>query len=532
MNGFVKKYQKLILLALLAIISVSAGCYIAECTKYAPWGFSDSTAYLSAARNFAAGKGLGLINPDGGFSPLLIFAPLYSIILGLFAFFKADLITVARLMDIAFFATLIASCGWLFYLITHSFWSSLLIALIIFTTPLLGVSFTSIMSEPLAMVLGLPGFFLLIYALRQNSSKALIFSAILAGLALLTRYAFAAFPAAGVLCILLLSNKTFTKRISDTLKFGLISFGPMLAWIVFQLMSNNTVGARTYSMDFSFSDKLSQFISQVFSVIKYWLPYRSNMIPGLTADVFRPVLLLLFAVIILLGLYFGVKKYFSPEHQITGLLSIGYVFFIAVYILVLFVTYLISTETISIDDRMLSPLLPIFYALILACALSIGQRIHPRISFPFIPVAVAIFFLIYNFQPFKAYPIEIGGYPNGYSSPVWKENPILTGEINLPVNRPLITNAPDILLFYTNRSAFTLSMDSDSNLYISGDNSLEDLLHRQCAVMVLFDPVNTQRFEQLPDSITAEVIVDLQSQLDKRYESNNGLILTDTNCSK
>ncbi len=532
MTGFVQKRQKIILLVMLTLISAGAGWYIAVCTRYAPWGFSDSTAYLSAARNFADGKGLGILNPDGSFSPLLIFAPFYSILLSLFALFKTDLIQTVRLLDIALFVILVAASGWLFYLITRSFWGSLCLALMITTTPVLGSVFTSIMSEPLAMTLGIPGFLLLIYALRQNSTRWLVVSAILAALALLTRYAFAAFPAAGVLCILLLSNKTFAKRISDTFKYGLISFSPMLVWIGLQVLSKNSVGARTYSMDFSISDKVSQFISQVFSVLKYWLPYRTDMIPGLAADVFRPVLLLLFAIIILLGLYFGIKKYFAPEHQITGLLSFGFAFLIAAYFLVLLVTYLVSTETISIDERMLSPILPVFYALILSCALPLGQMIHPKVSFPFIPVKVALFFLVYNFQPFQAYPIVVGNFPNGYTSPIWKENPIMAGEINLPADRPLITNAPDILLFYTNRSAYTLSMSSGSTLSVNSATSLDDLLHQQCAVIVLFDPVSTQRFEQLPDSISAEEIGALQSQLDTQYSGTHGLILTDNKCSQ
>ncbi len=530
MTGFVRKHEKAFLLILLALISTGAGLYIADCTSYAPWGFSDSTAYLSAARNLAAGKGLGTLNPDGSFSPLLIFAPFYSILLSLFAYFKADLISTVRILDITFFVILIASCGWLFYLITRSFWVSLCVALLITTTPVLGSVFTSIMSEPLAIVLGVPGFLLLIYALRQNSTPWLVVSAILAALSLLTRYAFAAFPAAGVFCLLLLSNKTLSKKISDTLKYGVISFGPMLIWIAVQLISKNTVGARTYSMDFSVSEKFTQFGSQLIAVLKYWLPYRTNMIPGLQANIFRPVLLLLFEVIILLGLYFGLKKYLAPEHQITGLLSFGFAFLIATYLLVLFSTYLVSTETISIDDRMLSPIIPIFYAMILSCALTVGQMLHSRISFPIIPVAVALFFLIYNFQPFQAYPIVVGNFPNGYTSPIWKENPILTGEINLPSDRPLITNAPDILLFYTNRSAYTLSVDSDSRLAINSQTSLDELLHKQCAVLVLFDPANTQRFEQLPDPISSAVVIRLQSQLDTEYSSQHGLILTDNMC--
>ncbi|MBA4386301.1 MAG: hypothetical protein C0410_16325, partial [Anaerolinea sp.] len=261
MIGFVQKHQKAIFLTLLALISVGAGGYIAVCTKYAPWGFSDSAAYLSAARNFAAGKGLGLLNAEGNFTPLLIFAPFYSVFLSLFVLFKVDLVETVRVLNMMFFTILIASSGWLFYKITKSFWLALCFIVMIATSPVLGISFTSIMSEPLAIVLGIPGFLLFIYALKQNSNKWLLLSALLTGLSLLTRYAFVAFPAAGVLCVLLLSNQPLRKRLFATLKFGIVSFTPMLVWILVQLFSKYSVGARTYSLDFSLTEKLTQFSS-------------------------------------------------------------------------------------------------------------------------------------------------------------------------------------------------------------------------------------------------------------------------------
>lgn len=268
MTGFFQKHQKAIFLALLALISAGAGWYIAVCTKYAPWGFSDSAAYLSAARNFATGKGLGLINADGNFAPLLIFAPFYSRSLSLFALFKTDLVVAVRILDILFFTILVGCSGWLFYQITKSFWLSLCFTVMIAITPVLAVSFTSIMSEPLALVLGIPGFLLLINALTQKSTKCLLLAAFLTGLSLLTRYAFVAFPAAGVLSVLLLSNHPLRKRIIDCVKFSLVSFSPMLIWIIAQLFSKFSVGSRTYSMDFSIVEKITQFTSHLYAVLK------------------------------------------------------------------------------------------------------------------------------------------------------------------------------------------------------------------------------------------------------------------------
>lgn len=532
MTGFLQKHQNKFFLVLLALISAGAGVYIANCTKYAPWGFSDSAAYISAAQNFAAGKGLGLYTPDGTFAPLLIFAPLYSILLSVFAIFKTDLVVAIRILDILFFSILVAASGWLFHQISRSFWLSLFFTVMIATTPILAVNYSSMMSEPLAMVLGVPGFLLLIHGLNHNSSKWLMLSAILCGLSLLTRYAFVAFPAAGVLCVFLFSNHPLRKRFIEALKFGVISISPMLIWIILQLTSKNSIGARHYSMDFSFTDKIAQFFSGLYNVIKYWLPYRTNMIPGVQADVFRPILLILFVAVILFGLYLSIKKSAQSPRLFTGIFALGSVSLIIIYLIVLLVTYSISTETISINERMLSPMIPIFYALILTSALIIGQKILPNIRFPFLGVLVALFFVVFNARPFSTYPIEVGNFPNGYTSPIWKENPILAGEIALPQDRPLITNAPDIVLFYLNRSAYTLSASQKSVFSIGSQALLEDMLQQQCAVLVLFDAYNTQRFEQLPNAVTVEDITALQNQLDTLYASTHGIILADNNCNK
>lgn len=524
MSAFLQKHQKTIFLTLLALVSLGAGWYIADCTKYAPWGFSDSATYLSAARNFAAGKGLGLISANGHFSMLMIFAPFYSVFLSLFAFLKVDLIIAARIIDIVFFAALIAACGWLLYLVTKSFWLSLAFAVMILTTPALGVSFTSIMSEPLAIVLGIPGLLLLIYALNINSTKWLILSAFLAAFALFTRYAFVAFPAAGVVCILLLSNKPLRERKLSALKYAIISFTPMLVWVGLQVISKNSIGSRTYSMDISITDKITDFVSQVIAVLKYWLPYRTNMIPGVSADLFAPILLLFFAAVIVIGLFLSLKKPKTSERGNSETLVIAMVIMMITYFAALLVIFIISTETISIDDRMLAPLIPVYYSLLLTCALLISRKVHPRITMPLIGILIAAFFVVFNFQPFMAYPIVVGNYPNGYTFPIWKENPILTGEVALPQDRPLITNAPDILLFYTNRSAYSI--------YPNALPYMDELIHQQCAVLVFFDPIATQRFEQFPDTLSYADIDAVKAELSILYDSAAGVILRDNKCSR
>ncbi len=530
-----KKNQTILFVITLALITLGTGLYISRCTDYAPWGFSDSATYLSSARNLAAGAGLGVLNPDGTFAPLLIFAPFYSIFLSPFAAFGADLVSVAGILDIVFFALLVAGSGGLFYLLTRSYWVSSAFALLIATTPVLLTAYTSIMSEPLAIVLGIPGFLLLLYAVKQSSTKWLVVSALLSGLSLFTRYAFFAFATAGIVCVLFLSDKPLRKRLLDALKYAVISLAPMSVWVIIQLLSKFSIGSRHYTLGFSFAEKLTQFFSQVYEVVKYWLPYRSDMIPGVSAEVFRPLLLLFFIAVILFGFILSARLRKDPAQRSLWLLIIGLAVLMIFYGAMLLVTFSISTELISLDDRMLSPMIPVIYGLLITCALAIDQKLHPKVTFPILAAIIALFFFAYHYSPVRSYPAQIGKFPNGYTSSVWKENPLLTGEIVIPADKPLVSNAPDILLFYTNRNAYYLSESAGSvgtSVSVLDQTKLSALMTENCAVLVLFDPNKAEQFEHLNDPITNQQADDLQSKYQSLYTSENGNLLLDDQCNR
>lgn len=535
MFSFIQKQQKWFFLVCLASLAVVAGGYIFICTDYAPWGFSDSAVYLSSARNLAAGNGLGVFNADGSFTPLLIFAPFYSILLSLFTFLNIDLIIAIRFLDIIFFALLVYFSGWLFHRISKSFWLALCFALLIASTPVLVTDFTSMMSEPLAIILGVPGFLLLLLSIKLNSTWRLVLSAVLAGLAFFTRYAFFAFPAAGILCLFLLNPKTWRKRLQDTLKYLIISLSPMLVWILIQIISNYSVGSRHYSLDFSILDKLKQFFIQIFEVVKFWLPYRTNML-GIRAAVVAPILAVMLAVVLVMGFALAVKiRRSDPESQPGWLLGIGFSILMIVYGMVLFATYSFSTELISLDDRMLSPMIPIFYGLILTCAWLVDKKLHPKIPVPFLCLLITLLYCVFHYAPMRTHPAEIGIYPNGYTSSVWKENPILTGESPLPFDKPWISNAPDILLFYTNQNAYYLSQNpvsTGSEVSVLDQTGLTQMMTNECAFLILFDPDTTDRYEQRSYPITDQDLESLQSIYFAKYTSENGIILMDSKCIK
>lgn len=517
----------------LSVITLAGGYYIYACVKYAPWGFSDSTTYLASARNLASGAGLGVFNADGSFSPLQIFAPFYPVLLSVFAAKGRDLVSIAGTLDMFLFMTLIGTCGWLFFRLSQSKIGALCFAALITFTPALINAYTSIMSEPLAITLGTSGFLLLLLSLSHPSSYKMVFSAVLVGLAMLTRYAFVSYAMAGFLAILFFHDAPFRKRLKRGIIFSLLSLLPLAVWLLIQLFFSQSVGARHYSLDFSILEKVNQFFGMLIDVLKYWFPYRTNMIPSLSAATFRPILFTIMATGLLISAFLIIKNRKSSQfaqqrfHLLAGLVMLA-----VSYTLMLLLTYSVSKELISVDERMLSPLIPVLYAVLLLGSLVIDQNILPKVALPFVTGVIVLLFILYNYGFMRTHPSEIGIFPNGYTSSIWKENPLLNGQVYIPKGRPLVSNAPDIVHFYLNRPAFYLSGDGKAegmDLSILDHHRIQSMLQEDCAIFLLFDPNAAQRYEKLPNPISNEQTEKLIERYQPLYsEDGNYLILEET----
>ena len=525
------KWPLFLLLLGLAVIAGLAAWYLAVCMDFAPWGFSDSATYFSSAHNLAGGIGLGTVNAEGTFTPLQIFAPLFPVLLSPFAKLGADLIITSKILDILLFVLLLIGCGWLFYLLSDSALAAFFFALLIATTPALATDYSSMMSEPLAITLGMPAFLLLLLAIKQNSLKLLLLAAVLAGLAFAARYAFVAVPISGILALLFLSQGSGLDKFKRVLLYAAISILPMLVW----MSTAASVGSRHYSLAFSLKEKISTFVTQLASVLKYWLPYRTDMIPHVKAFLFDPILLLFLLALVALGLLFSLgQKTKTPGQRSQVNLLLGSLILLVVYIGFLLLTYLISAETISLDDRMLSPIVPLLYAALLISALIVGQKIPGRVSSLILGVLINLFFVVFNYLPLQTYLINVSTYPDGYASPAWKNRPIFGQAALIPHDRPILSNGPDLLLFYTNRSAFYLTRATgdlgSTTVSVTDPEQLKKLIEEDCGVLVLFD-TGVDSYEHRLDPISQLDINALAGRLTPSYSGTEGQILIDPKCS-
>jgi len=523
-----------LLLILLVMLALAAGAFLAYCTDYAPWGFSDSAAYFSAARNLAAGHSLSVTTADGGLTPLNLHAPLYSLVLAIFAKFGANLIHVSKIMDIGFWTLFIFLCGWLFFKITGRQVEAFCFALACaFSTPLV-TSYSSLMSEPLALVLGIPGFLLLALAVREGSRRLLILSAVCIGLSVMTRFAFAAVLAAGALVILVFSAQHWRKRWVELFIFGAIGFAPMGVWMLVQKLQHVSTGGRSLI----FTDLLSKirnFAAAVWNTLKYWLPYRTNMIPGVRAKYFTPLLAMGFILLVVVGIYIAVRTQKKDVMKDSAFLVAGSsVLFILSYLAVLVAGYAFTSPSHDINDRILSPLYPAIIALLLSSALLAGTLVKGKALAHILAVVVTLFFVVFNFELLRTYGLHSSKYPNGYTSPYWNSSRIFEVIQKLPPGTAMASNAPDITLFYTNYLPYCLTENPTKRgdcLSAADQSKLQDFVERKCGVLILFPSSPTENYENYADPISQASMDGLAKLYPALFRAPPGVILYSPECT-
>ncbi len=516
----------------LAVLSICAAIFLGFCIRFSPWGFSDSAAYFSAARNLSNGLGLGLVNPDGSFSLLRVFAPLYPIVLSLFAGSSIDLINIAAWINIVTFSLFIFLSGWLFFRVSSSQSAGFLFALLLAASPTLVFAFSGMMSEPLAFLFGIPGLLLVFLAIKEQSRKYLILASVFSGLAFFSRYAFVAVPAAGVFSLLLFSKSKMGKRVIDALIYGAISAGSMLLWMGYEGIHNATIGSKHFVLHFN-SNTIFKAVGEIINITKFWLPYHSNMIPGVSSNWFSPLLGLLFLLLVAAGLILLISRRTQEDQKNSGLIVCGFAIFLVAYLTLFIVSFAFTDESVPTNERLLSPLIPGIMGILLGSTVIVDKYLNIKKRFPITAVIICLFFLVHNSVPLYTRLTVLSRYPEGYTSPIWRGKPIFTAISSLPEKTPLLSNAPDIILFYTNRSAYFLTdFEKSSGIYISSKDSLsiQKLLEQKCGMLVLFDVDTARRQENKNFLIKYEEIDRLQKANSVIYQDGDAVILQSPKC--
>ena len=516
---------------LLIAVTLFAAWLIDYCTRFAPSGFSDSAEYFSAARNFATGRGLGTYDSSGNFTRLTIFAPLYPLVLSLFIKFNIDPISASRVIDIVAFAALVFLSGGFLFRLTNSVPVALGYSLLLTSSLPLVRNFTSLMSEPLAISLGMIGFLLALLYVAQGKLRFLYLSAILSALAAFSRYAFLAFPVAACLVILFFHPGSFAKRLKSFFLYGLISIGPMFLWVLLEWLQRGSIGSRGFSGEALLAGSL-EALRGIFAVAKYWLPYRSDTIPGLRADLMSPLILLGLIILVTAAIIFAFRNLRKRESRLRSpvIMLGGFLILFITYLAAIVVAY-ITTSSFPLNERILSPALPPMFGLILAAMLVLDRSVKSLTAW-FSAVGsllLVALFMAYYAAPIHRYSVTANAYPDGFASPLWKDKEIFNqiADHTFTAADTVFSNGPDLVIFYNNFAPHYLT-----HSYISGTANEELDPPLECRFYILFPPENIDRFQRREDPISSADIARLKSMLAADYIGEDGLILASSACQK
>jgi hypothetical protein len=213
-----------------AIFAICAAALVYYGTRFYGAGVStDSVKYISAARNFIAGKGLYIY--DG--SPLTSWPPLYPFELAVPGFLlKSDPELYAGRLNALVFGSTILAAGFYF---RRKFPCQPLVALLgttafLFSIPLFTVSLWA-WSEPLFNLFLVFTFTCIDWYLAKKDYPSLIGLSICAGLAAITRYVGVTVILLGGIVILLTGNP-WKEKVKKLFLFGCVSCLPIVAWVV------------------------------------------------------------------------------------------------------------------------------------------------------------------------------------------------------------------------------------------------------------------------------------------------------------
>lgn len=229
---------------LLGIIAVSGtGLILVREINYGVGLGDDSVEYISVANSLLEGE--GFTRYYGG--TLIRFPPLYPMMLAGLSFFSLDPLDIAGPLNAVLFGLTIFIVGrWLQQRLESpllALWGCLILT---FSIPVADVT-SRAMSEPAYILLSILALIQADNYIHKGTRSALIWAAILTGLACVIRFAGFSIVAIVVLMIILRRDITSKDKIRHTVMYSLVALVPVLIWMMRTYITYGTfAGNRTF----------------------------------------------------------------------------------------------------------------------------------------------------------------------------------------------------------------------------------------------------------------------------------------------
>jgi len=430
------------------------GCYVVYmATIKGPRGWSDTTAYISSAKNLLLGNGLGYPVAGGRFSPLKHYPPLYPLVIAGTGFINSNLVFNVRWLSILSYFFSILGMGLILYKSGKSITLTVASIILFASFPRMFAVFSSAMSEPLFLALTIWTIYIFIQYLAKGDPVYLIGSALLAGLVPLTRYVGVVVPASILMYLFLFDKGELAARIKKCISFAALSGMTSVIWLVWIYFRNeHSVGGRVWNFSWaqSYTD-LKLFYSSFMNVIWNSLPF-SDGLPGFSF-IIKYSIVFIVLVVITMATLMSYKR--NPNSAISFSVFIVFGLTGLIYSISLLIIFILTLPKPDIDDRMLLPLFASFF-FYLSAAVSVWWSVAKRTTqFALAGVGLLLFFISTTAFIAKDIPtyakLKLGNTTTGYH---WDNDPVIEMIRDLPLETPIISNNPDLILLWTNHPAY------------------------------------------------------------------------------
>lgn len=216
----------------LVFVGAAAAATVLAATRYGPTISSDSVIYLGAANNLLLGRGLARLSALGQVKPVTHFPPLLPLVLSGSQLLGFNPLSATRWINAGLFAGFVLLVGYAVYAATTGRVTAAAAMLGVLTAPFLVEVFSSVMSEPLFLVLSLAG--MLFYAgfLERGRRWLLLAAGVAIGLACLTRYVGSSLLLAVLAYHLLVAGRGRSPRWAELAALAALGFMPLTGWMI------------------------------------------------------------------------------------------------------------------------------------------------------------------------------------------------------------------------------------------------------------------------------------------------------------
>ncbi len=468
-------------------------------SKYGLGADPDSVAYLSAADNVLAGRGLTLY--DG--TPFLSWPPLYPWLLAALSAVGLTTREAARYLHAVILAGIVLLYGrWLARHLRNTGLFVIGLLAILLARPLVFVS-VFILSEPLFLMLVMGLLSILASPSPTLRLRSLIAASLVAGAAVMTRYVGAAAILAGAILASGSNVISLRRRLARLGIFTATSVLPLAVWLIRNRVTAGSMTGWRQSARVSVIGHLGCLLDTV----SLWF------FPRVIGFPLRSIMILLLAAAVALILWFAARRSRRSAPGVWPAISVQAVWTGVYLSCVVVLASLVSFNLLQ--SRLLSPVFPsLLFLLLLAADRGpdlIGRPVIRRaVSFGAAVLMGGWLLLLHLYPDITTIQMSRRFGVGGYSSAGWQETEMADYLRRQPPSGPVYSNAPDALYFLAGRS---------SQLSPTRKESAPALLGRSGTALIWFNQADSHPGLQDLGSLLRQV------PMTPRYFGKDGVVM-------